>query len=722
MAIGLPQLYVMSRFFGSRSRSASPSQATDIDPPVVQRMPILGRRWLAWGLEVAILAASVGVPMALGNAVQYRATESDPAPAPVLRVLQRQGARWLGISPRSLPQQVPPLAQLLWTGALGLPLILAGVYLHGLSQRGQAGPKRWLGLQVVTLAGQAPGWRRTLRREVVGRWGLPLTLAYGLWRVSGLFPQPWVLLGFALGTLITGNATACWHPTRRSWADHLGDTCVVDQGTGLVVRLSAHWEGESQPQITTLTWSHPRGQGGESLEQNGQAPRQSAPPWRWGVVVVAGMATLGLMGLGAYSLWQRQRTLAANQALFASLVTTLTNSEAGIEAQRTAVLALGSLPDERATPLLVDLITQAEDPQWLDTLQQALVNRGREALPALKRLNRNLSRDLVNQGAGPGRQAVLMRLHTVNQVILQVVALAGDRTPELDLSGINLGHLSTERGTFFLDLPQHTLAGSRWRGAVMNRAQLQQARFFHPGADQRFDTYDDRTSDLSGADLTDADLSGADLTLSQLVGASLLRVALPQGNLTLANLSRANLEGANLIQAELAQATLVQTRLIAADLTTAQFPGANLREARMRRVTADGANFTGADLQDVEAQEALFTTADFTNANLTGANLTGASLVGAQLAGADLQNASLQGADLRQVSLEGAKLAGANFAGALLVAGDTGVTEGFVAAAPEVERGNRLQGVDFNGVRNLDGTQLTYICAQGGLHAACAQF
>ncbi|WP_027269136.1 pentapeptide repeat-containing protein [Leptolyngbya sp. PCC 6406] len=716
----------MLRFFRSASASTSsaPSSEAKTSPrPFAHRVPTVGRRWLAWSLEAAILAASIGVPLALGGSVNQRSAEEPQPPlSPALRVAQTHTARLLGLPQRLLPQSAPPLTQVLWSGAVGLPLILIGAHLYGISRRGSSGPKRWLGLQIVALDGQVPGWRRILLREGLGRWGGPLLVAYGLWRVSGGFPSLLIFSGLGALILVGESLTGLGNRPRRSWHDWLAGTCIVDCETGAMVRLAARWRETKDlgdlgsPDLSgALIWTEHTG----GLTSRVMSPRrenwQERPrlPLAW--ILIGGC----LVGISGYSLWQNHSARSAHQTLFTDLVTTLTSPESNGESRRAAVLALGTVADHRVTPLLVDLIAQAEDPLWLDTLQQAVVHRGPAALPALKRLNQSLSRDLTVQSDPALRRSLAIRLRAVNRILAQLIALAGDRAPEFDLSGLNLGYLVADQGNFALTLPQQALAGMRWRGTVMNRAQLQGAKFFAPGPDHHTDTYDDWIADLSGADLTDADLSGADLTLVQLSGASLLRAKLPQAQLTLANLKGVNLERANLIQAHLERATLTQARLIAADLTTAQLPQAKLREARMRQVIADGANFSEADLQAIEAQDARLIAANLSHANLQGADLTGASLVGANLQGANLQAASLQGADLREVQLRGANLAGTNLAGAILSHESPIVTDGFVTPVPDLKQGDRFAGVDFNVARNIDAAQLAHICAQGGIHNAC---
>ncbi|MGD1943600.1 MAG: pentapeptide repeat-containing protein [Leptolyngbyaceae cyanobacterium] len=367
------------------------------------------------------------------------------------------------------------------------------------------------------------------------------------------------------------------------------------------------------------------------------------------------------------------------------------------------MLALGNLPDDRVTPLLVDLIAQTDDLLWLDALQQALVARGAEAFPHLRRLNQGLAADLRMQGEPTRHYTTLIRLQTTNRILTKLVMLEeGDRDLPLDLTRMNLGFIQGGDGEFRLVLKNQDLAGIQWQGSVLTQAQLQGARFYSLGADNHPDTYDDRVTNFSGADLSDANLSGADLTLSQLVNAGLLRTNFNRADLTLANLSGANLEHASLIQTVLDQAILADARLSKADLTEAQLSAANLAGARLAEVNAAGSTLIEANLQGVSAPAAVLTDADLSGANLSSADLTGVTLQGANLRDADLRGTSLRDADLRGIRLQGANLNQVDFAGALFTNPTGGAGDGFVAAVPDLSQGDQYQGVDFSGGQNLD--------------------
>lgn len=708
--------------------SPAASAAAALSPPRSLAGPTLGRRFLAWSLEIGVLVGSVVGPFYLGGELNQRPTAPTTELAPVLQVVQRQGAKVLGIPPRSLPTEVTHLTNLLWTTSLGLPLLLAAGHLYSLGRYGSSWPKQWLGLQVLAVNGQMPGLGRALVREVVGKWGGPLVVAYGVWQISGAFPVIPILAGLGGVALLGESLTGLGSRSRRAWHDWLAGTCVVDAGTGAMVHLSSLWDAEAKvpPGLGRASdWLQAVGPTAVIMNPDGARWKVSdltLPKLGVGLGVLLTLG--GLAGVGSYFLFGRPAVStvpSADANLYPDLVSTLTNPELDPAARRAAVLALGNLPDDRVTPLLVDLIAQTDDPLWLDALQQALIAQGPAAFPELRRLNQGLTADLAMQGGPTARPTIYVRLQTVNRIITKLLLLeSSDRPPTLDLSRTKLGFVDEGYGDFRLVLRNQDLSGINLQGSVLTQAQLQGARFYSRGPDTHPDTYDDRTADLSGADLSSAQLVGADLTLGRLVNSGLLRANLNRANLTLADLSGANLEHASLIQTVLDQAQLVETRLSKADLTEAQLSQVNLAGARLAEVNAAGAQFMGANLQGVSAIAAQLTSANFDQATLANADFTGAALQDANLRGADLTGVSLRDADLRGAWLQGAIINDTDFAGAILTAPTATSNDGFVAAVPELPSGNQYDGVDFSRALNLAPEQLSFICGQGGIHPACS--
>ncbi|MEM9120530.1 MAG: pentapeptide repeat-containing protein [Cyanobacteria bacterium P01_F01_bin.56] len=713
-----------------RAQSTNRSHAPTLS--MAQMVPTLGRRWLAWSLELAVLAGSAVGPFYLGQQLNQRTAAPTAALSAPLQTVQQQGAKVLGIAPRSLPTHVTPLTNLCWSAAIGLPMLFAAGHIYRVGRSGSSWPKRWLGLQVLSLNGQRPGLGRALIREAVGKWGSPLVVAYGIWQISGAFPVIGVLVGLSGVALFTESLTGLGNRPRRAWHDWLAGTCVVDEKTGAMIHLSSLWDAEAKiPSRLGRAADWLQAVGPTSVIMNPDSARWQGtdltlPKLGMGLGVLLTLG--GLAGVSGYFLLGRPAisTLpTAEENLYPNLVLTLTNPELDPAARRAAVLALGNLPDDRVTPLLVDLIAQTDDPLWLDALQQALVARGPAAFPALRRLNQGLSADLAMQGDQTMQRTTVMRLQTVNRIIAKLLLLeAGEYSQPLDLSRMNLGFVTEGHGDFRLVLKNQTLANTQWQGSVLSQAQFQGARFYSPGPDAHPDTYDDQTANLSGADLSYANLAGADLTLSQLVNSGLVRVNFNRANLTLADLSGANLEHASLIQAVMDQAMLIEARLSKADLTEARLIDVNLTGARLAEITAAGASLSGANLQGVTAIAAQLNSADLSQADMAGADLTGATLQDANLRDANLTAVSLRDADLRGTWLQGAVIDQTDFAGAIFASppGPSTAASEFVESVPELTPGNQYTAVDFSRGLNLSPEQLTFICVQGGSHPACEAF
>jgi len=707
-------------------RSTAASKRSSLDVVATPTVPTLGRRLLAWSLEVAVLTTSIVGPFYLGSQLNKSAETPEADLAPMLQVVQTGAAKALGLPPRSLPEKVTPLTNLLWSASLGLPLVIAVGHIYSIGRYGRSWPKQWMGLQVLALNGQPPGFGRACLREAVGKWGSPLLVAYGIWQVSGAFPVIGVFVGLGAIALIGESLTGLGNRPRRAWHDWLAGTCVIDQGTGAIIRLSSLWDAEAR---AAFRWGR-SSDWAQSVGPTSVVINPTRQTWSetnltlpkiglgLGLLLILG----GIMGVGGYLLMGRSQASAPNpdENLYVNLVSTLTNPELDPAARRAAVLALGNLPDDRVTPLLVDLIAQTDDVLWLDALQQALVARGPEAFPYLRRLNQSLTADLAMQGDAALHRTLIMRLQTVNRIIAKLIVLEeGERSRPLDLSRMHLGLLTGGNGDFRIALKNQDLSSIQWQGSVLNQAQFQGAKFYSPGPDNHPDTYDDRTGDLSGADLTDANLTGSTLTLSRLVNTGLLRANLNRADLTLSNLNGANLEQASLVQATLNQATLIETRLSKADLTEAELIEANLEDARFAEVNAAGVQMMGANLRGFTANASNLADANLSNATLENANLVGVTLQGANLRNANLANANLRDADLRGVWLQGATLEGTDFAGAILTEPSSSAADGFVEAQPALKTGEQFNGVDFSGALNLEPEQLAFVCAQGGIHPTC---
>ena len=689
------------------------------------------RRLAAWGLELGLLVGSVALPWSMGEAVR-RYAPGDVVPLnPGVVVVQSAIARPLGLPRQRLVTEVPPLTNILWFGALVLPVAVAGSQIYGLATRGKTWPKALLDLQVVALDRPGPGTRAALVRET-GRWGVPLAGAYGIWLVSGVFPSlPW-LAGLAL---VGGVGAAVWGqncPSRRTWYDRLAGTKVISLRGGLLpIRYSSDVDdglgNAPKPSFLTavplvgLTTEEYGGLTAIVLSPEDSAQVLGPKGWRQHLPVVAGVlaGVTVLAGLGG--LWLDRRLPAAGgdqDALFLALVENLSRNARSFSDRQAAALALASTQDPRAVPLLVDMLGQTGNPNLLDTLQQALVTLGPAAIPHLQRLNLALANDLL---ALPPEQQLLsqQRQRTVKRTLAKILVLHNGNLNQVDLSGTNLGYVIESPDAFTLVLEQQRLAGIIWRNAVLSGARFRKAKFFDPGADGRRDTFDDWITDFSGSDLTEASLVAAHLRHTVFRNTSLLRANLSNALAPYADFSGANASSAWFIAADVSHGKFNGTSLVGADFTDANLTQASLVEARLRQAHLAGTQLVSADLTRADLTEATLSEADLTAANLREANLSHSRLRGADLSQANLEGASLEGSNLEGVVLTGANLAGVNFAGAQFFTPEQSLGEGFVTTLAEPDTGSALTGVDFSKSLNLQADQLEYLCRQGGIHPAC---
>lgn len=696
------------------------------------------RRLLAWGLEASLLISSGVLPWAIGEVVRQHDQATGVALNPISSLVQGAMARPLGWPRQRRVTVVPPLTNVLWLSALILPIALASSQLHGLAKTGKTWPKAWLGLQVVALEAPVPGYRAVIIRELVGRWGLPLAIAYVLWLGSGAFPSLPLLGALTLASCLGEGLTSQSNRSRRAWHDYLAGTRVMRLQGGQVPtkhrpETPAPGPGDlysalplAQQQILTVT-QETGGLTAIIFAPSDQtvtfSPRSG---WRryLSLPILGGVAgVIALIGLAW--LWLEQRSSpelttvgSQHDALFLALVENLSLNATSFSDQQTAALALASSQDPRAITLLVDLLAQTGDPALLDTIQQALMTLGPPAIPALQRLNLTLANEVISL---PPEQRLIpqLRQRTVKRTLAQILVLHSGRFNQVDLSGTNLSQVIEGPDEFTLLLENQHLAGIIWKNALLSGARLRKATFFDPGFDGRPDTFDDWITDFSGSDLTEASLVATQLRHAIFRNASLLRTNLSNAQAEYADFSGANAGSAWFIEADLSSARFDQTSLVGADLTNAQLSQASFVEARLKQAYLVGATLTNAMLTRADLSDADLSEASLVGARLEQANLGGSRLRAADFSRANLTEANLQNADLQGIILSQANLTGANFSGARFFTLEQRQPDGFIATTTDPEPTNALGGVDFSKALNLEPDQLQYICRQGGLHPAC---
>ncbi|NJO44140.1 MAG: hypothetical protein HC835_00020 [Oscillatoriales cyanobacterium RM2_1_1] len=710
---------------------ASPSLGRDVNPSQpsqwqvqVRQLPLWMRRCGAWAVEISLVAVSGLVPLTLGSMVN-RPPQSVPL-NPILRTTTNGVAAALGLPVRDRRPQVTSLTNFFWSGALLLPLGVAGWQLLLLSRTGQTSPKRWFGVQVVNRYRVPPTLLQGLYRESIGRWGIPLGAAYGIWRLTGAFPSLLILTGLS-GLMILADGLVARRFRGRTGHDLLAGTTVREAGLRFNNNPFTSYDWANEPEaVRTLVFTPKRRNFPVDL-------------WAWmrqhpgiTLVTVSGLSMAAVLGTFAgtqvyiQSQANRREFKHQDNEVFLTLVSKLSPDATKDVAQRqAAILALGTLNDSRAIPLLVDFLAQETNPALLDVTQQALVSAGPETLPYLRQLNQSLKNELESLEFGtntPAKQLTAKRQQSVQRAIAKLLTIHSGSIEGVDLSRIDLGQTPAGTAQFTLVLSNIDLSGLNLRSSLLDHANLTDSNFYSAGDDGRFGTFDDWITDLSGADLTEANLTGAFLQRVDLKRTNLLRATLNKADLTDADLTGANLSSAQLIGANLGNAQLAETKLAGADLTNAQLSQANLETARLIKVKAQGAEFINTNLQEAGLQEADLAGADLSGADLSGADLSFAQLTGADFKNVNLQDANLQNADLSLINLAGANLKNTDFNGAKFSVTLPGeATDSFIQATGTNPQSNRLQRVNFTKARNLTPSQISYICNQGGIHPDCSK-
>jgi uncharacterized protein YjbI with pentapeptide repeats/uncharacterized RDD family membrane protein YckC len=705
-----------------------------------QPLPMVTRRFAAWTIEVSMIALSGLVPYSLGVYAKSAPIGEQVTPNPVVAVTQEAIAITLALpDDRSNSKLVTPLTDIFWSAAAIAPLLLTGWQLYLLSKTGSTLPKRWFGVRVVTAAGTVPGLSRILLREGIGCWGLPLSIAYVLWRSSTAFPHLGVLAGLSGLMILAEGISARFNRQRRCWHDRLAGTYVIDANRAfkpLPAQLSTR---TVQPvrQNTSYPWTQSKlGTTNAGMAIAPQKIKGRHNWWKWMrqhpsltllMVSLSCMATvLGtLVGTQVYIQSQKsQRQLAQNQSeQFLSLIRQLSaKSNASLDDRQRAILALGTIDDPQVLQLLVDLLGQETKAEIVEAVQQALVSTGTDALPYLHRLNQFLSNEIA-AGRYTNNPAKLklrtQQLQATQQAIAKILTIYSGKLEAVDLNRINLGSTFTQTAAFNLNLDKIDFSGIGLKAANLNSASLQGSRWRGSGKDGHWDTFDDAIADLSDAQMKGANLKGANLSRVSMNRINLMRATLNQANLSHASLSDANLSSTQLIGANLQDAVLTNASLTGADLGEANLSHANLYTARLGRVSALGTQLQSADLTKSDWQGADLSGADLGGANLTHADLSMTRLSSTNLRQAQMQNINLRNADLRLADLRGANLAGANLQGAILFSSKSAQPDRFIAAPPEYSQSALVKGVDFSKVKNLAPQQIAYICTQGGYHPRC---
>ncbi|WP_375478703.1 pentapeptide repeat-containing protein [uncultured Nostoc sp.] len=686
---------------------------------------LASRRFAAWAAEITLVVTSGLIPFGIGVYANSRSDLNRVPLNPVLVVTERAIARPLALPVSYGIRNVAWPTNILWTIALLAPVTLSWWQLYLLAKTGSTIGKRWLKVRVVNGQGKPPGLGAVVIREGIGRWTVPISIAYLLWRYSFAFPNLGLFTFLSLLMIVGEGIGLPSRRGRRALHDQLAGTYTID--AVLASNRQAQSAGNNDQ---AEEWPE-----GEELATDRTS--QSPNLWRriqqnpnlalFGIGLTSMTAVLAtLIGTQVYiQIQQSQRaTNQINSQQFLELVKQLTpNSGATNEQRQSAILAMGGLNDLQSIKFLADLLVSETNPSLLDTIQQALTTVGPQAIPELKNKNQFLVSELESVGSTATKERELRqgRLQRNQRTINKILSVySGKKIEGVDLSSTQLGQSGTSGSSLFnLVLDNLDLSGVKFKSANLNQASFKGTRFRSVGEDGRWDTYDDVMADLSQAQLQQANLTDANLSRVLMNRIDLSRATLNRANLSNARLYDAKLNSTQLVGADLRNAVLEKASLTGADLGDAKLNEANLYAARLGRATAIGTQLSFANLTNTDWQGADLSGAYLDRANLSNANLSATRLTGAVLRSAQMENVNLQNADLSLADLRGANVAGADFKGAILAPSKQDPADQFVQTPDLGSVSAVVQGVDFSQAKNLDAKQLAYICTQGGIHPRC---
>ncbi|MDJ0800704.1 MAG: pentapeptide repeat-containing protein [Calothrix sp. MO_167.B12] len=693
-------------------------------------LPLKTRRFAAWAVEFTLLVISGLVPFGIGVYANSKSDLNRVPLHPVLVVTERAIAYPLALPVSYGTRNVAWVTNFFWSLAVLAPLGASGWQLYLLAKTGSTMPKKWFGVRVVNEQGMSPGILAVGKRELIGRWTLPISVTYILWRNSFAFPNLGVFTIFAALIWLADATGFPKSDSKRAWHDRLAGTYTIDDTlpfTPEQLRNPVQWTDSDEEAAIASIVITPESQPKSSKKPSIWQKLQENPSLSLiGMAIASIILVLGtLISTQIYIEIQQNRREAKQRASqqFTSLFQQWSPKSKASDAQkRKAIAVMGTLDQPKAKQFLVNLlIEEANNPKLINAIEQALVNLGPKVIPNLKRANQVLSRQL-GQGKNISAQEQKLKQQSLRlniQVINKILEVHSGNTDGIDLNRVQLVTKNPKAPALTLQLNKVDVWGINFKYANLSQASFKGSRFRGAGKDGRWDTYDDWITDLSGAQMQRADLTRANLSRVLMVRTNLSRATLNQAHLFNARMVDANLSSSQLVGADLRGAVLENASLTGADLSDAKLNEADLYGARLGRAIAISAQLSHANLTNTDWQAADLSGADLLRANLRNANLSATRLKGAVLKNANLENAKFRNADLSLADLRGANLAGADFQGTILTSGKQNPADRFVQTPNVGSESAVVQGVDFTEVKNLNPRQLAYICTQGALHPSC---
>jgi|GEM_PF-193881 len=706
---------------------ASPSPETK--PKFRLVIPLGIRRGAAALVEVSLVAVAAVVPLSLGQGVNERFKERVPL-NPVLVEVQESIAQTLAL-PRNLqPIQVAPLTNLLWSGALLLPILWGGTQLIFLVTTGQTSPKRWFAVAVVRADGSPPGLLRVIVREGLGRWGLPISLAYGLWRYTGAFPDLSILLILVGGCIVVESATVLFD-CRRSFHDRLAGTYIVDVewleeelAEETEITETGEMELDSPEQAVREKESNRRG----SIEVNQQVtyidgnmvveqiPLSSVPVTDFSPDFLEAdprdnsahfypsdrtpkaptITTITLPSSRSFHLWSLLRRYPG-----ATLLTALVGSVSLVLGTfvGTQVYIQGETNQrnfqQQQNQVFLSLVNQLNQANGVEERKGVILALGRiedhRVVPFLVDLlarerNPN-SVETIEQALVANGLISLPPLQKLSQTLQNDLQTAIRRAIKEEQDLVITRQKSVARSIAkiltisvptaqkidlskvdFSSIPV-VLEGLELAGINFQSTNLFNANLRYG---QFFHAGEDKIEGTYDDRITDffrANLQQVDLT-----GARATRALMVESNISWSAINKADFSYSNLTRANLSGAQIINSQFSRVNLEQASLTGANIGDSQFM-----GANFSQANLGKVRAINSNFSSANLTKTNWQLADASQGNFSLANLAGADFSNSKLVGANFT-----GANFQNANFQNADLRFADL--------------RGTNLAGADFQGV------------------------
>ncbi len=197
-------------------------------PEKVSSLLLASRRFAAWAAEITLVVTSGLIPFGIGVYANSRSDLNRVPLNPVLVVTERAIARPLALPVSYGIRNVAWPTNILWTIALLAPVTLSWWQLYLLAKTGSTIPKRWLKVRVVNEQGRPPGLGAVVIREGVGRWTVPISIAYLLWRYSFAFPNLGLFTFLSLLMIVGEGIGLPSRQGRRALHDQLAGTHTID--------------------------------------------------------------------------------------------------------------------------------------------------------------------------------------------------------------------------------------------------------------------------------------------------------------------------------------------------------------------------------------------------------------------------------------------------------------------------------------------------------------